>query len=117
MLSIATGIQDFPDSAYPLVHDQPDPAAARKAWSSINTLLDHRAQHQGDKRFLCCLDLDRLSHEVYTFRQGQEYVVQAAKAYARTIAPAHSDKGRQVIGVYGANSVDYWVNGTALQRL
>ena len=49
MLSIATGIQDFPDSAYPLVHDQPDPVAARKAWSSINALLDYRAQHQGDK--------------------------------------------------------------------
>ena len=113
----AEGNEVWPDSAYPLVNDQPNPVAARKAWRSFNALLDYRAQYQGDRPFICPLDIDRGTYEVFTFQQVQEFVVSCAKTHAEILLPRQLDGKHHVIGMIGDSCMDYWINDVALQRL
>lgn len=117
MYEITHQTDDLPIEAYPLVQGQSDAYAARRAYFSTSALLDYRAEHQGDKPFLCPINIETESHKTYTFGQTREMVVRFAKAHSGTLPAREKGEEGVVVGMIGASGEDTWFHERALQRL
>ena len=110
--------QDYPDSAYPLVSTARDREAARQAYLSTTALLDYVADNHGDEPFLCPIDLDSISHTVYSFKEVRQLVKRFAKRHAEVVGSRKSkDEPAKVVGLMASAGMEYWLHDRALQRL
>ena len=113
----ATGHADVDPSLYPLVVGEPDERAARMAYSTFNSLLDYRALRLPDAPFLCPVDLERGSHDSFTFAQTRRLVISAARSLALDLAPRRNCEEAKVVGLVGISGADYWLTDKAILRL
>ena len=95
-----------------------DVEAARQASLTVNSLLDWRGEYQGDKAFLCPLDLAKESYVEYTFGQCAYLVRDCARNLSAGGLSARRDGERAlVVGVMATDALELWVNKTAVSRL
>lgn len=106
---------------FPLVKDEADAEAAYDAYSSLPSLLEYRAKHQGERAFLYDIlglqDEGPIRFREFTVQQVWVCVQLAANELGRSLPPRKRGEAQTIVAFIGRSGVDYVLNEWALQLL